>query len=161
MEIEDALARSLKRELGIPSDSARSLEKLRVEYGITPQTTTASGVIPELGPRSGISDADRLLRGLRLGKVEAETLERAALKTQRAVPVTDADSTTDATTRDDVSFTAYEPANERASSKKKQKCVAFAGKINPRTNLKPRVLQKAPPRGQRGVKEAFFSSAFA
>ena len=55
----------LRRELGIPDDAPEDVARLQ-ELGIGAAQVSKSTSLPELGPRSGLSDAARLLRGLRL-----------------------------------------------------------------------------------------------
>lgn len=68
---DDEVHAARLRELGVPCDEAKLVQQLRV-VGITPEMTTASGDWAWLGPRSGISNADRLLRGIRFNLVVVE-----------------------------------------------------------------------------------------
>lgn len=71
----------VRLELQIPADEPCLLEQLAA-HGVDAALVTESGKWPLLGPRSGISDAARLLRGVRLNKVSFDQLasgEAAAL----------------------------------------------------------------------------------
>ena len=59
------------KEFGIPPDEPKLLEEL-ASKGINKEMTTGSGDLSCLGPRSGISNAARLLRGLRFNLVTVE-----------------------------------------------------------------------------------------
>ena len=65
----------IRVELQIPADEPELLVKLTV-HGVTPAQVTATAAWPILGPRSGISDARRLLRGARFGIVNLAELDK-------------------------------------------------------------------------------------
>lgn len=69
---EEKKASKLK-EFGQPHDEPACVEKLAA-LGVTPEITLSSGEMAWLGPRSGISNAERLLRGLRFNLVTVEDL---------------------------------------------------------------------------------------
>lgn len=56
-----------ERQLDIPPDAEASLFELENEHAIPRELVHLSSSFPDLGPRSGLSTADRLLRGFRLG----------------------------------------------------------------------------------------------
>ena len=61
--------RFARRELNVPDDSDADVARL-VQLGFSREDIRLAAFEPELGPRSGMSDASRLLRGIALGLVE-------------------------------------------------------------------------------------------
>ncbi len=61
---EQQILDSARRDLHVPDDDAKELEEV-ANHGITPEIVTQSARWAMLGPRSGISDVRRLLRGIR------------------------------------------------------------------------------------------------
>ena len=67
----------MRRELNIPTDSETDKAEL-FHRGFTEDDINASVHATALGPRSGISDAARLLRGIRLNVVLDRDVGRRA-----------------------------------------------------------------------------------
>ena len=78
-EVDDWRLRSW---LSIPADEPAALQRLS-ELGVTPVLVPALTRLPLFGPRSGISDADRLLRAVDLRIVDPEQLVNGELLRQR------------------------------------------------------------------------------
>lgn len=57
----------VRRELGVVEDQPEVVHQLLEEYGVTADQIAASGNLAELGPRSGMSDAERVRRAFQLG----------------------------------------------------------------------------------------------
>ena len=58
----------LRRDLGVVDDQPEMVKELFDVYGVTADQISASGKLADLGPRSGMSDAERVLRAFRLGR---------------------------------------------------------------------------------------------
>ena len=71
---ETQVEQHLRRELRIPDDDPLKLATLEREHGVSADVVDRSGRCARLGPRSGISNADRVLRGLRLNVITAPEL---------------------------------------------------------------------------------------
>lgn len=63
-----------RSDLMIPPDEPHLLAEA-LEHGVDQALVTSTGAFAHLGPRSGISDASRLFRGLRFGLVTWESLK--------------------------------------------------------------------------------------
>ena len=74
-EVDDWRVRSW---LSVPADKPAALQRL-AEMGVPPSVIPALTRLPLFGPRSGISDADRLLRAVDLQIVEPEQLANGEL----------------------------------------------------------------------------------
>lgn len=65
---EQQLLDTARRDLCVPDDDPKELEEVG-KHGVTPEMVTDTARWAMLGPRSGISDVSRLLRGIRFGIV--------------------------------------------------------------------------------------------
>lgn len=57
----------LRRDLGVIEDQPEIVKEIFDMYGVTADQIAVSGKIADLGPRSGMSDAERVRRAFRLG----------------------------------------------------------------------------------------------
>ena len=73
-EIEE----NLKRTLFVPADEPGVVKRLREEHGVTEADIHASRRIKLLGPRSGISDARRVQRALKLGVIDSNFFRKTS-----------------------------------------------------------------------------------
>jgi hypothetical protein len=67
----------IRKELCVPDDDPIGVRDLCAEHGVDASVVDASGKWGVLGPRSGISNLDRIKRGLRLGVLTVEELRSA------------------------------------------------------------------------------------
>jgi hypothetical protein len=72
-----------RRELRVWDDSDRDLQRLADFYDIDADTVRRSAVL-DIGPRSGHSDANRVLRALRYRLITPESLRSSILERERA-----------------------------------------------------------------------------
>ena len=77
---EEKKQASIKRQLGVPPDEPALLEQLRDEHAIEPYAVEQTSSWPELGPRSEISNAKRVLRAIKLGIFTNEEIRQRAAR---------------------------------------------------------------------------------
>ena len=69
-----------RKDLGVLDDSAEDLKVLLEKHGVLPAQIVTTRSWANLGPRGGLSDAKRLLRGLKFHIVSAEEIQNGKQK---------------------------------------------------------------------------------
>lgn len=71
---DEQVEQHIRRELRIPDDDIEMLDMLERDHGIGRELVAKSGRCAALGPRSGVSNAQRILRALRFNVTTSERL---------------------------------------------------------------------------------------